>query len=126
MTTLPDTKTISGPSVGIESSALLGSIYFSIMNIRLPKTPSYEPGNRVNADRLAFECNRTTGMILKEFVGIGTTTTQHVEGTMCFGHTEVWRCERNGGDFDGATWQGDVFFPHGSLPNVQAEPDALL
>jgi len=90
-----------------------------MIKIRLPKTPSYEPGNRVNSDRLAFESNLTTGMILKEFVCMGITTTKQVDGIMCFGHTEIWRCERDGGDFDGATWHGDVFFPHGVLPNME-------
>ena len=86
------------------------------MKIRLPATPSYEAGNQVSADLLAYENNRTTGMTLKEFVRMATTTTRKIEGVWWFGHTETWICERIGGDFDGGTWQGEVFFPHGTVP----------
>ena len=86
------------------------------MKIHLPTRPNYEAGNQVSADRLAYENNRTTGMTLKEFVCMGVTATQVIGGIEYFGHTEIWLCERIGGDFDGATWSGDVFFPHGILP----------
>lgn len=83
------------------------------MNIRIPKTPSYNKGDTIQIDRMAYECDLSAPVRLTEFVCMGLPTQQTVDGLLCFGHTEVWIGERIGGAWDGEFWHGHIFFPHG-------------
>ena len=83
------------------------------MKIKLPKTPSYQSGFRIGVELICYESFKSSGgMVINEFVCMGSVCHALIGGISWHGHTEVWRGTHFGGDMDGAFLQAHVFFPH--------------